>query len=148
MATQSAADLNTKPLPMGGYGNALVLWGTVSATTGILATVYRPLRIPAGATVTGVRVHNPDMDTGGTAFAIKIGYTPVDSVAGPAADDDYFSGATPVTHLSAVGDNVYRFPPIKFEKDVYLDITVSTAATTFAAGDITAVVTGEATGVK
>lgn len=146
MATQSAADLNTKPLPMGGFGNALVLWGTVSATTGILATVYRPLRIPAGATVTGVRVHNPDMDTGGTAFAFKLGYTPVDSVAGPTADDDYFSAA--VTHLSAVGDNVYRFPPIKFEKDVYLDLTVTVAATTFVAGDITAIVTGEATGVK
>lgn len=150
MATFSAADLNSKALPMGGYGNAAIVWGTVNpgttGTPGALASVYRVLRIPAGMTVTGLRIHNPDMDTGGTAYAVKIGYTPVNATDGPTADDDYFSAA--VTHLSAVGDNVYRFPPIKFEKDVYLDLTVSVAATTYAAGDITAIVTGEATGVK
>jgi hypothetical protein len=146
MATHSAADLNTKAIPMGGYGNAAIVWGAVTPSSGAAASVYRLVRIPAGMTVTGVRVHNPDMDTGGTAFAVKAGYTPVDSVAGPTADDDYFSAA--VTHLSAVGDNVYRFPPIKFEKDVFLDLTVTVAATTYASGEITAIVTGEATGIK
>lgn len=146
MATHSAADLNTKPIPMGGYGNAAIVWGSVTPSSGALASVYRPVRIPAGMTVTGLRIHNPDMDTGGTAYAVKIGFTPVDSAAGPTADDDYFS--TAVTHLSAVGDNVYRFDPIKFEKDVYLDLTVTVAATTFASGAITAIVTGEATGIR
>ena len=146
MATHSSPDLNTKAMPMGGYGNAAQVWGQVTPTSGAAASVYRPVRIPAGMTVTGVRVHNPDMDTGGTTFAIKAGYTPVNASDGPAADDDYFSAA--VTHLSAVGDNVYRFDPIKFEKDVYLDLTVTVAATTFAAGAITAIVTGEATGIK
>lgn len=146
MATHSAVDLNSKPLSMGNFGNANVVWGTVTPTAGTLASVFRPVRIPAGFTVLGLRLHNPDMDTGGTAFAVTVGYTPVDAVAGPTADPDYFSAAT--TQLSAVGDSSYRFPPIKFEKDVFVDIIVSTAATTFAAGDITVIVTGEATGVK
>lgn len=146
MATHSATDLNSKALPMGGYGNAAIVWGSVTPTSGALASVYRPVRIPAGMTVTGLRIHNPDMDTGATAFAVKIGYTPVNSADGPTADDDYFS--TAVTHLTAVGDNVYRFAPIKFEKDVYVDLTVTVAATTFVSGSITAIVTGEATGIK
>lgn len=146
MATHSAPDLNSKPLPMGGYGNALVVWGTVAPSSGALASVYRPVRIPAGMTVTGLRIVNADLDSGGTAFAVKIGYTPVDAAVGPTADDDYFSAA--VTHLSAVGLNDYRFDPIKFEKDVYVDLTVTVAATTFASGNITAIVTGEATGIK
>lgn len=146
MATHSAADLNTKPLPMGGYGNAAMIWGTVTPTSGALASVYRPVRIPAGMTVTGLKINNADLDTGGTSFAVKVGYTPVDAAAGPTADDDYFSVAT--TMLSGAALTDLRFPPIKFEKDVYIDLTVTTAATTFASGDITAIVTGEATGIK
>ena len=146
MATHSATDLNSKPLPMGGYGNSAMVYGTVTPSSGAAASVYRPVRIPAGMTVTGLRIHNADLDTGGTAFAVKIGYTPVNAADGPEADDDYFSAA--VTHLSAAALNDYRFDPIKFEKDVYVDLTVTVAATTFAAGKITAIVTGEATGVK
>lgn len=146
MATHSAPDLNSKPLPMGGYGNAAMVFGTVAPSSGALASVYRPVRIPAGMTVTGLRIVNADLDSGGTTFAVKIGYTPVDAAVGPTADDDYFSAA--VTHLSAAALNDYRFDPIKFEKDVYVDLTVTAAATTFASGNITAIVTGEATGIK
>jgi hypothetical protein len=146
MATHSAPDLNTKPLPMGGYGNAALVYGSVTPTSGALASVYRPVRIPAGMTVTGLRINNDDLDAGGTLFAVKIGYTPVDSVAGPAANDAYFSAAT--TILSAPNLTDLRFPPLKFEKDVYVDLTVTVAATTFAGGAITAIVTGDATGVK
>lgn len=146
MATFNAADLNSKAMPMGGYGNAAMVYGTVTPSSGALASVYRPVRIPAGMTVTGLRVHNADLDTGGTSFAVKIGYTPVNPEDGPAGDDDYFSA--PVTHLSVAGLNDYRFDPIKFEKDVYVDLTVTVAATVFATGKITAIVTGEATGVK
>jgi len=146
MATHSAPDLNSKAMPMGGYGNAAVVWGTVTPSSGALASVYRPVRIPAGMTVTGLKISNADLDTGGTAFAVKIGYTPVDADAGPTADDDYFSAATTILSGAALTD--LRFAPIKFEKDVYLDLTVTVAATTFAAGAITAIVNGEATGIK
>ena len=99
MATHSAPDLNTKPLPMGGYGNAATVYGSVTPTSGALASVYRPVRIPAGMTVTGLKINNDDLDTGGTAFAVKIGYTPVSATDGPAQNDTYFSPAT--TILSA-----------------------------------------------
>lgn len=147
MATFSAPDLNSKPLPMGGYGNAIALWGTVTPTSGILASVYRPLRIPAGTTVLGVKINNDDLDTGGTAFAVTVGYTPVNATNGPTAVPAYFSAATTILSGAALTD--LRFDPIKFEFDVYLDLTVTVAATTFATGlEITAYVTGEATGVK
>lgn len=143
MATHSASDLNSKPLPMGGYGNAAVVWGTVAPSSGAQASVYRPVRIPAGMTVTGLKINNADLDTGGTSFAVKIGYSYVDGSTG---DDDYFSAATTVLSAAALTD--YRFDPIKFEKDVYVELTVTVAATTFASGNITAIVTGEATGIK
>ena len=146
MATHSAPDLNTKPLPMGGYGNAATVYGSVTPTSGALASVYRPVRIPAGMTVTGLKINNDDLDTGGSAFTVKIGYTPVDFAAGPAANDAYFSAATPI--LSAPNLTDLRFDPIKFEKDVYVDLTVTVAATTFTSGEIIAIVTGDATGVK
>jgi hypothetical protein len=146
MATHSAPDLNTKPLPMGGYGNAAMVYGSVTPTSGAFASVYRPVRIPAGMTVTGLKINNDDLDTGGPSFAVKIGYTPVSAADGPVGDDDYFSPAT--TILSAPNLTDLRFPPLKFEKDVYVDLTVTVAATTFATGAITAIVTGDATGVK
>ena len=36
----------------------------------------------------------------------------------------------------------------KFKKDLYMILTVTTSPTAFASGNITAIVTGEATGVK
>ncbi|SFH29455.1 hypothetical protein SAMN05216299_105145 [Nitrosospira sp. Nsp14] len=146
MATHSAPDLNTKALPMGGYGNAAIVFGSVTPTSGALASVYRPVRIPAGMTVTGLKINNDDLDTGGTAFAVKIGYSPVSPADGPVGDDDYFSAGT--TILSAANLTDLRFDPIKFEKDVYVDFTVTLAAATFTSGDIIAIVTGDATGVK
>lgn len=146
MAIHSAADLNTQPLPMGGYGNAAMVYGSVTPASGALASVYRPVRIPAGMTVTGLKINNDDLDSGGTSFAVKIGYTPVSVADGPTASDAYFSAAT--TILSGANLTDLRFDPIKFEKDVYVDLTVTTAATTFTSGEIIAIVTGEATGVK
>jgi hypothetical protein len=146
MATFSAADLNSKTPYMGGYGNAMRVYGTVTPTAGAAADIYKPVRIPAGMTVTGLEINNADLDTGGTAFAVKIGYTPVNSADGPTAVLDYFTAAT--TFLSAASLTRFRFAPIKFEFDVDLIFTVTTAATTFASGDIVAYVEGLATGRK
>ena len=96
--------------------------------------------------VTALRIVNDDMDTGGATFAVKIGYTPVDPGQSPVEDDDYFSAATTILSGPALTD--LRFPPIKFEKDVYVILTVTVPAIAFASGNITAIVTGEATGIK
>lgn len=146
MATYSAPDLVTKPRHMGEFGNCVVAWGSVTPTTGALADVYRPVIIPGGWEVTDVDIVFPDMDTGGTAFAVKVGYTPVDATDGPAADDDYFSAAT--TFLSgAAGKQRLAFKPIKFERPVILTLIVTTAATTFVSGEIIAIVKGDGLGI-
>jgi hypothetical protein len=146
MATFSATDLVSKTRHMGVYGNAMKVYGSVTPTTGAAADVYKPVRIPAGMTVTGLKINNADLDTGGTSFAVKIGYTPVDSNDGPPLSDAYFSAGT--TILSAPNLTDLRFDPIKFEFPVDVIMTVTVAATTFASGQITAIAEGVATGRK
>lgn len=146
MASFNAVDLNTKPRFMGGYGNGVVVFGSVTPTAGASADVYRPTRIPAGMLVTHLDIVNDDLDTGGTAMSASIGYEPVDATAGPAANATYFSATS--TFLTAAGRKVCAFQPIKFEKDVNVTITLTVAATTFAAGQVTAIAMGQAEGVK
>jgi hypothetical protein len=82
MATFSAPDLNSKAMPMGNYGNAAVVYGTATPLSGVAGSIYRPVRIPAGMSVTALRIVNDDMDTGGTTFAVKIGHTSVEPSPG------------------------------------------------------------------
>jgi len=144
MATFNAPDLTSKARFMGGYGNGVIVYGTVTPTAGALADVYRPVIIPAGMLVTDLDIVNDDLDTG-TTLSAKIGYAPVNS-DGPTAVDYYFSATS--TFMTAVGRKVCAFQPIKFEKDVYVILTMTAAATTFASGKVTAVVRGQAEGVK
>lgn len=147
MATFNSPDLGTKPRHMGGYGNLAGVWGTVTPTAGALADVYIPVVIPAGLEVWDVDILFDDLDTGATTFAVKIGYAPVNAADGPVAVDDYFSAAS--TFLSgAAGRKQCVFQPIKFEKPVYLTLIVTVAATTFAAGKVTALIKGDGLGIK
>lgn len=146
MASFNAPDLNSKPRHLGGYGNGVVIYGSVTPTAGALADVYRPVRIPAGMLVTHLDIVNDDLDTGGTAMSAKIGYEPVNAADGPTASDAYFSATA--TFLTAAGRKVCVFQPIKFEKDVFITLTLTVAATTFAAGAVTAIATGQAEGIK
>jgi len=147
MATFNAPDLITKNRHLGEFGNATLCWGAVTPTAGALNDVYRPVIIPGGLEVTDISINFPDMDTGGTSFAVKIGFSPVNASDGPDADDDYFSVAN--TFLSgAAGTRWLSFDPIKFERPVFLIMTVTVAATTFATGKITAKVYGDGLGTK
>lgn len=145
MATFNAPDLMTKPRHLGGYGNGTVVTGYVNPTAAGLADVLQPLIIPGGLLVTDVDIVGDDLDTG-TALAAKIGYAPVDAEDGPAAVDDYFSAAG--AFMQSAGRKVCSFHPIKFEKPVFLTITVTTAAGTFAAGKVSAIVKGDGLGRK
>lgn len=147
MASHNAPDLYTKNLHLGEFGNGFVGWGAVTPTAGALNDVYRPMRIPGGAEIYDLIINFPDMDTGGTAFAVKIGYEPVNSADGPVADDDYFSVATTV--LSGTTKELRCiFRPIKFERDVNVILTVTVAATTFVSGEIVAKAYGNNVGIK
>ena len=145
MATFKAPDITT-PQFMGGYGNAAVALGSVTPTAGALADVYIPVVIPAGMRVTDVDIINDDLDSGAGTVSAKIGYSPVVSADGPTADDAYFAATS--TFLASAGKKSCTFQPIKFEKPVFLVITLTIAANVFASGKVTAVVKGIAEGIK
>lgn len=147
MASFNAPDLYTKNLHLGEFGNGFFCWGAVTPTAGALGDVYRPVRIPGGAEIADLVLNFPDMDTGGTAFAVKIGYEPVTTADGPVADDDYFSVATTVLS-GATKELRCVFDPIKFERPVNVIITVTVAATTFVSGKIIAKAYGDNVGIK
>jgi hypothetical protein len=147
VATFKANDLNRDRF-MGGYGNGWIGFGTVTPAAGTSGDIYYPTLIPAGALVTDVDIVNDKLDSNGApALACKVGYMPVNATDGPVAVDDYFAAAGS-TLLRNAGRSSLAFQPIKFEKPVYLIVTLTTSAATFASGRVTAIVKGDALGVK
>ena len=148
MAIYNAADLNTKNRHMGGYGNAVVIYGSVTPTAAIFGDVYRPVIIPAGLDVTDIDIVNDDLDSNvAPTIACKVGFAPLSAVDGPPAVDDYFASAGK-TFLNTTGRTSLAFQPIKFEKPVFLTLTLTGGAAAFASGKVTAVVKGDGIGVK
>lgn len=151
MAIQAATDLNSKPKPAGEWGNDNVVKGQVAVTsTQANGDVIRPLIIPAGTEVDEVLIANDSLNA--AAGNASVGYTPVSSADGPlAASANYFSAGGNLTAPFAAASNglvLRRFTPIKFEQDVFLDITYQSAPTTPAAGNLYASVRGEFKGTK
>jgi hypothetical protein len=110
--------------------------------------VYRPVIIPGGLDVTDVDIVNDDLDASGTpAIGCRIGFAPVNASEGPAADDAYFS-ASGNALLRNAGRTTLAFQPLKFERPVFLTITITAAAATFASGKVTAIVKGDGIGIK
>lgn len=141
MATVSASDLNIKPLHQSSFGNAVIYEGNVTPTVGATSDVYRVLRIPGGTRITGLEVISEDLDSAGPAIACKVGYTPVNSTDGPTADDDYWF-PTASTLLQSAARTASKAHAITFAYDVWVDITLSAGATTFASGKVSVVATG------
>ncbi len=147
MATQAATDLTTKPR-VGGE------WGTINKVKGAVALpsnwanadVIRPCIIPAGMEVDAIELALPAALCA-AAGNVSVGYTPVNSADGSlAASANYFSAGGNLTAPFAAATNSLRlkaFAPIKFEQDVFLDITVQSAPTTPAAGSLYAAAEGE-----
>lgn len=149
MATTDAVDLNTRnTMQNSPYGNAAIHSGSVAATAGANGDIYRAVRIPAGTRVDQVFVSNDDLDSNGApAIANKVGYTPVNSADGPAANDAYFAAAGQ-TWFQAAGHRGCNFAPILFDYDVYIIVTLTAAAATFAAGNVRVTALGENVGTK
>jgi hypothetical protein len=150
MANIDSATLNVNRF-MDAFGNGVILDGTVAlAANPTAADVIRVMTIPAGTKVSSVILGNTDMDTNGSpTFVYSLGYAPVVAGDGPVAAPAYFAAAGDTALQAANGGKLYaNFAAITFEKDVYLTLTVGTAAATFAAGSINASVHGEARGIK
>lgn len=148
MATFNAPDLSSKPRHMGGHGNAVVFYGSVTPAAGVSGDVYRPVIIPAGVDVTDIDIISDKLDSSGTpVIACKVGYSPLQPADGPTADDAYFAAAG-ATLLRNAGRTSLAFQPIRFEKPVYLIITLTASPAAFASGKVTAVVKGDGVGVR
>lgn len=106
------------------------------------------VRIPAGTEIATVHIQADDLDTNGTpTIVFRVGYTPCDSTSVLAANSTYFAAAGQTT-AQAGGRLACSFKPITFQEDVYLWVTINTAAATFAAGDIHGIVMGACNGPK
>jgi hypothetical protein len=76
-----------------------------------------------------------------------VGYSPLNPEDGPIADDDYFAPAG-TTLLRNAGRTSLAFQPVRFEKPVYLIITLTASSATFASGKVTAIVKGDGVGIR
>lgn len=149
-ANIDSATLNANNF-MQGFGNAAMFDGVVAlAANPTAADVIRVMRIPAGTKVTALMLANGDLDTNGApTFVFGIGYAPVVAGDGPTASAAYFQAAGDTSLQAANAGKLYRnFAPITFEKDVYITMTVGTAAATFAAGSIYMTAIGDTRGIK
>jgi len=144
MATVDNNSLIQQVPHAGEYGNAAV-WGPdvpfVKAGVGI-GDVLRICRIPAGGRVDDMKLVFDDC---GTSMTLKLGYAPVNSADGPSAVDDYWG--TGIDVAAAAGAHRSIAHPITFDYDVYVTVTVATAAFT-GSPKLTVVATGVATGTK
>ena len=151
MTTTSASDLTSKPRVGGEWGTQNKVKGSVAVPgTWANADVFRPCIIPAGTEVDAIELAFAALCA--AAGNASVGYTPVSSNDGSlAANANYFSAGGNLTAPFAAASNSLRlanFAPIKFEQDVYLDITVQSAPTTPAAGTLYARAEGEFKGTK
>jgi hypothetical protein len=144
MATVDNTSLPQQVPFAGEYGNKSV-WGPktpfAQASVGI-GDVLRICKIPAGARVDDLKLVFDDC---GTSMTIKIGYAPVNSADGPSAVDDYWG--TGVDVATAAGAHRSIAHPILFDYDVYVTVTVATAAFT-GSPKLSVVASGEYVGTK
>jgi hypothetical protein len=136
---------------MQAFGNAVHLDGQIALSANPPAgDDIRIMLIPAGTKVQAIIQANDDIDSNGTPTLVhSLGFAPVVPTDGPAANATYFAAAGQTNLQAANQGRVYcNFDPITFDKDVFLIARVGTSAATFTAGNIRAVVKGEARGIK
>lgn len=138
----------TQPKMMPVDGRAVFFNDSYAVAANPTAADTIDFHLPAGVEVNTLRFHCSDMDTNGSPeFAAKIGYRKLNDGDTLTADDDYFA-ATGTALFQTAGIIECRFPPIKFEVDVIISITVEVDAATFAAGTIYMVAGCNAIGPK
>ena len=132
------------------YANAVVFADSVATVAGDvdLADIIQPVKVAGGTAVHRVVIKNTDLDSNGVPLlAAKIGFTPVDGSSAPSGADTAVASAASWGQ-SAATTTYEIFPPYVVAKDSYLNIVVTTAAATGAAGTVYAKVEGEGLGVK
>ena len=143
------SQLAQAPVFMPGDGCAMIVTDkyTVAANPTIGDTI--DFRIPGGMEVTDVYIQTDDLDTNGApTIAYTVGYSPIQAETIYTEDLTYFSTAALGVTSKTGGRLSCVFKPKKFNEDVWLRVKFTAAAATFAAGDIIAIVHGNAKGVS
>ena len=140
MANVFAADANNKLLHTGEYGNVVQYVYEVEKAANAADVIFMG-KIPAGIRVTNVRAQFADIGTGNT---LDVGYAPADGAA-PTAVANYWWND--LDAASAAVDAVSASAPIRFERDVWLQILVNAQNLT-GTPKLTLIVTGINEGVK
>lgn len=135
------------PQFMPGDGRGVIISDKITPAAAALNDIF-DFKIPGGMNVTNVEIQCDDLDSNGTpTLAFSVGYSPIQSDSVYTEDLTYFAAAGQTT-ARAGGRLVCAFEPKKFEEDVMLRVKVTTAAATFQAGDIFAIIHGSGDGVK
>lgn len=148
MTTNNKSDKFFAPQFMPGDGCAILNHDkfTLSVAPSVNDTIDFPL--PAGMDLSLLELQFDDLDSNGTpTIAFEVGYAPIQANSQYTASPTYFAPAAQTTGKTG-GRLPCSFKPIKFEEDMAIRITFTTAAATFAAGDVIAVMGGAAVGVK
>jgi hypothetical protein len=138
---------------MQAFGNSIKLYDKTETITALLAVndTIDLIRIPGGMRLTDLETWNADLCTAGT-LAVKIGYRKCNT-AGVLTDVDNAFGSGLTNFQAAVTSGTrtrYTFEPLTFNEDVFITLTVTTAATGTAitTGTISTVANGQARGIK
>ena len=140
MANIFAPDATNELLHTGEYVN-VVQYVYENDSAANAADVIFMGKIPAGIRVTGLRAKVEDTGAGNT---LDIGYAPADGTSPTAVADYWFDGVDTAT---AAIDSTSTAAPIRFERDVWLQVLVNSANFT-GTPKIILVVTGINEGVK
>ena len=144
MATYTTS--STVPMHSSSAGNAAVYVDSVATTAALSSTdILNVVRVPAGALVHRVVVKAPDLDTG-TTLQAKLGFAYVDGTAVPSGYDT--AVATAAAWAQSAATTTYElFPPVKLERDAFLQI-VATANGAVNTGTVSGKVECEPLGVR
>jgi hypothetical protein len=118
MANVFAPDANNKLLHTGEYGNVVQYVYEVEKAANAADVIFMG-KIPAGIRVTNVRGIFADTGTGNT---LDVGYAPADGAAPVAAANYWWND---LDAAAAAVDGVSAALPIRFERDVWLQILVN-----------------------
>jgi len=140
MANIFAPDATNKLLHTGDHGNVVQYVYEVAKAASSGDVIFMG-KIPAGIRVTGVRAKTEDTAATGT---IDVGYAPADGAA-PVAAPAYWFDDLDTSGQATDGSSASL--PIRFERDVWLQVLVNTTAFT-GTPKLTFVVTGINEGVK
>lgn len=135
-------------------GDTVTLTDKLVLTTNPVAADTLDFKIPKGIEVCKIRLVFPAAIDSSTGLTAKIGFVSLVASATQVVKDGVLTNNNDAAFFAtaafgrAAGLLELPIDPTVFEEDVYLRITIGATATTFAAGYIRSVITGNMQGVK